>query len=686
MSAIISPSAINGVSLTTRAGKLKSRYSEDERLRILGATKADLDDTINLFCPDRPHYSATRRHSQDPRDWMTPVGRLPDSEVLRHLTGNLTPGINPRWVAPHSWEVTWWIGIDVDYRGDRVDFERRCEFVIQALGNLGVPRVAILKSLTPSGGRHYRFFTTEKVHLRDIPRVMALVGLHESSGQIEIFPKLNKGMRLPFGFIPEREHDPQAWLRFIRAYRRRKFPRVSWQECSERASQHATAELERNVDGPSVNGVDVAESKSQGQCPRITRMTHLGIPKVLRTTQPGQAVQSKDRYMQLLSRPFTNPSEAIELWHLGICAEGTRNEATKRMAWHLLFVKGLDANEAASQLVKWVYETGCQTSKDVRNDNNRGTRKVEEDIRRLVQRLVDIHTPTDAHEKDLSRFSMEELRAIIEKLGETKADDAVISVALSFLRFAKLRGNQQNDGWTVQVAVNGVIRKWPECRGMKYKPLIEALKKCGLIEMTREKRQSANGTGRPRTYLVRVRPELRTGAGMSREEALQSAAQLRRSAETLGMTAHSSTDTVNTYRRSIPPTSSEEMRKLKGVAGQERIQDGEQLKSQDGNPTAADLTVFRFRQAVSAGLAELMEHNSTSTSTGPWTDKRSSSDIRLSSRPMDQMSATDNIFGRGTGRRHLPRRFRQRHKPRQDDDLNSAFTLKKSLDGSLVST
>ena len=228
MSAISIQPAINGVSLLTRAGKPKSRYSAGERLQILGATQADLNATIKLFCPNGPLYAATRRNSDDPRDWTTPRGRLPDSEVLRHLTGNLTTGINPRWVAPHSWEATRWIGIDVDFREDRDDFKRRCDFVIQALGKLGVPNEAILKSLTPSGGRHYRFFTTKKVRVTDIPPVMAMVGLHESSGQIEIFPKLNKGMRLPFGYIPGREHNPRQWLRFIRAYRRGKFPRMNW--------------------------------------------------------------------------------------------------------------------------------------------------------------------------------------------------------------------------------------------------------------------------------------------------------------------------------------------------------------------------------------------------------------------------------------------------------------------------
>lgn len=675
MSAIISPPAINGVSLVTRAGKPKSRYSSEERLHILGATKADLNATIRLFCPDGPLYAATRRDSEDPRDWITPRGRLPDSEVLKHLTGSLTPGINPRWVAPHSWEATWWIGIDVDFRGDRDDFQRRCKFVLEALGKLGVPNDAILKSLTPSGGRHFRFFTTRKVRVSDIPLVMALVGLHESSGQIEIFPKLNKGMRLPFGYIPGREHDPRKWLRFIRAYRRGRFPRMNWLGCLQRASEHATAVLDGKVPNTGVNATAIVGPASEVQRRRITRVNLLGIPKRQRATQPNPADQSKDRYRELLSRPITKPSEATELWSMGICAEGTRIEVTKRLAWHLLFVRRLPLNDAANKLVEWVYETGSHTSADVRADRNRGTRKVEEETRQIVQWMVDNHTATDAPEHDLSRFSVEELQAIQKTLHESAADE-LVSVALCFLRFAKLHGAPQADGWLVQVSVNGVIRKWPGCRGMKYKPFIEGLKACGLIEVTREKRQSSNGTGRPRTYLIRIQPELRTGAAMSHEDALRLAAQAVRPSQEAGMTPLSHNNNMNTYRRSIPPSSSEEMRKQMGEAGQEGIQVEDQstkLKriSPDTHPAS-----MSFQQAEAARFAELFGGGTTPTRTRPLTITRGRPHTELSSGPIDQMVTRIHISGMGTGRGGWLRRFRTLPRPRPDETTpDSAFLM-----------
>ena len=45
---------INGVSLLTTEGKRRARYSDKERLQILGATPEELDATLDLFAPRRP--------------------------------------------------------------------------------------------------------------------------------------------------------------------------------------------------------------------------------------------------------------------------------------------------------------------------------------------------------------------------------------------------------------------------------------------------------------------------------------------------------------------------------------------------------------------------------------------------------------------------------------------------------
>ena len=295
------------------------------------------------------------------------------------------------------------------------------------------------------------------------------------------------------------------------------------------------------------------------------------------------------------------------------------------------------------------------------------------------------HTPTNAPEQDLSRFSVKELEAIQETLREATTDEALVSVALSFLRFAKLRGGAQDDGWMVQIAVNGVIRKWPGCGGMKYKPLIDSLKKCGLIEVTRNKRQSSNGTGRPRTYLIRVQPELRTGAAMSHEEALQFTARSVRAVQAADMKTLSPVNNVNTYRRSIPPTSSEEMRKKKEEAGQECIQVKNRSMQLGNNSPDADPMLNRFRQAESARLATLCNKSISATLTRPLTVTRSNSDIRQSSGPMDQMVTTVQIPVMRVDRGQWPRRFRQWHRPRQDVESAPVTTSLMSSDRSNVS-
>ncbi len=681
MPSIIDRPTVNGVLLVTRDGKQKSRYSAEERLQILGATQADLNATIKLFCPDGPLYAATRRDSEDPRAWMTPRGRLPDSEVLRHLTGNLTPGIKPRWVAPHSWEATGWIGIDVDYRGNRDDFQRRCNLVIDALGHLGIPKDAILKSITPSGGRHYRFFTTRKVRVTDVPQLLAMVGLYESSGQIEIFPKLNKGMRLPFGYIPGRDHDPRKWLRFIRAYRRKKFPRVNWLDCMQRASQYANAELNGVAIPPSMNPVELIPEKPQcfDKRRRITRTCTLGIPRWQQTIQQDDIA----RYTELLSRPFANSSEATELWNLGICSAGTRIEATKRLAWHLLFVRRLSNMEAANKLVHWVYETGSETSSDVVTDNRNGTREVEEETRNIVQWMVANHISTEAPEQSLSHFSQDEVKTVLMTLSGAGGNEALVSVALSFLRFAKLHGTPVVDGWLVQISVNGVIRRWPGCGGMKYKQFVEALKASGLIEVTREKRQSSNGTGRPRTYLIRVQPELRTGATMSQTEAVELAAQSAHGGQATGMAILSSENILNTYRRSIPPTSSENMRKIQEEVGHETSHVENQSTALKSDSPDAKSTLNSFRQAEATRLAALFKPVTAPTPICTLTAIRSSSDIRKSSGPVDQMVTTVQMTAMDGGHGRWRRRFRRLHRPGQDVETTQIST---SSDRSIVPT
>jgi hypothetical protein len=559
--------SVNGVSLVTKSGTWKSRYSPAERLRILGATNADLRSFIEVFCPGEPLYAATKPKSNDPREWTTPRGRLPATEVLRHLTADMTPGIAPRWIAPHSWGATWWIGIDVDLRGDRDDFQRRCTLVRRAFAILGVPANAMLMSQTPSGGRHFRFFTRRKVRVADIPEVMERVGLRESPGQIEIFPKLKKGMRLPFGHIPGTTHDPRAWLRFIRKYRRGKFPRVNWLDCSTRAAEHCRKVLE-GARGGSVFDSLASPEKAAHRTRLTTSASLMRAPRAKSGKPSPTGDHAFDRYLQLLSKQCASPAEAMELWDLGIRAAGTRIAATKRMAWHLLFVKRLPLEDVAGQLVRWVYSTGATTSVDVKADLEAGTRKVERETRRLVAWLAEKHGHDRAKGVDRSLFSTAEVEAIEAKLKASTFDPLVTSVALHFLRYAKLHGTPVADGWSVQVSVNGVIRKWPGCRGTHSRRVIEALIACGLLRKTKERVRSTNRTGRPRTFLCAIAPELRAGASMPHENALALVTNMLTNTKKGAEAALCPSTLRSTYRRSIPPAPNGESTKSRREAGQ----------------------------------------------------------------------------------------------------------------------
>jgi len=598
---------INGVALYTKSGKAKSRYSRQERLRILGATQKDLDDTIRLLCPGRPPYAATRRDSCDPRAWTTPRGRLTQDDVLRHLTGSQTPGINPRWIAPHSWEVTRWIGLDVDFRGDQEDFRRRCKAVRRILKRLGVKREAILKSLTPSGGRHYRFFLDQKVRVKDVAETLALAGIEEVPGQVEVFPKRNKGMRLPFGEIPGRRHSARPWLRFIRACRHQKFPLVQWFRLRRRAQKIAEDVFCGRAE-PIVIATKPTPAKPKREslelCPS-RQPIKLGIPKKSQAETIASTAEVA-RYLELLSTPVKKPSDVDELWNLGIRCPGTRTAVTKRIAWNLLFVRRLTPAEVITQLVRWVYTTGKTTSIDVAADLRRGTRKVAKETENVVGWLVAHHphqAPLDADKRCISKSEIEIIR---DRLGNKTHDSALVCVALNFLRFAKLNGIATPDGWCVRVAVNGVIRRWPGCRGMGYKPLIDALKECGFVRMTREKKQSADGTGRPRTYLVCVPPDLRLGATLAVEEATAIALQRAEKTAPADMNALRIEKLSDTYRRSIPPTPLGELREHE----REVQKDSRNVRNQsDFGGISMALPFGQGRGRVFAGVVEKVCEN-----------------------------------------------------------------------------
>lgn len=570
-------SEINGISVLTRSGKLKSRYSKSERLQIIGGTPEDLKDYIELFCPDRPLYAKTRGKSDDPRDWSTPIGRLTEDEVVKHLTGNLIPGIIPRWIAPRSWEVTTWVGIDVDFRGDRADFVKRCKLVLESLEKAGITKKHILKSITPSGGRHYRFFLDRKVRTWEIENILSRIGLHESSGQIEIFPRTTKGMRLPFGYVPGQKHDPNQWLKFIRKYQAGRVPKVNWREFDRHTEE--ISQLDQST--ANLNGIESEHQPVTRLKSRRVNSCSLGVPRSKQLSSDNN--NDKIRYQDLLSRPFGHVSDAKELWNLGIQTPGTRTEATKRMAWHLIHAKSIQSEQAMKLIVDWVYETGKETSQDVQQDLTNDTRCVEDQTKSIVEWMVLHGNASEVYSKDLTFISTHEIQAICEILEDEIQNDRLVASALRFLRFAKLHGNDCEDGWEVQIAINGVVRKWPECRGSNYyKPIIDSLVEKGLIIRTREKRQTGNGTGRPRTYKIHVAPSLRSEANLTHDEAIEYINQKVVSPNSADQTASTACIEPDTYRMFKHPHHPEKMDEANTEVRQD-IQRSEKFQSTSTN-------------------------------------------------------------------------------------------------------
>lgn len=521
MNTTLAVSEINGVPLFTKSGTPKTRYSDDERFRIIGGSKRDLEVFVELFCPGKPLYAATRGKTDDPRDWTTPRGRLQESDVLKHLVGNLTPGIKPRWIAPKTWEVTRWFGLDVDYRGDKEDFKRRKSFVIRLLKFLRIPRRAILVSITPSGGRHYRIFLKQKIRVSDIPIALARIGIKESSGKVEIFPKQTKGMRLPFGYLPGKQHDPRLWRNFIRNYRRGLIEKVCWYKLLKRITSIEKKRLARIAtqsiagDHPVKNPLHHTHQSRESIRPHRSTNMIQSRSVVTEDIEVAGGVGSKVlAYEQLLARKVEAPQDVKLLLELGIQKKGTRVEVTKRIAFHLLFVRQEPPDKVKEFLIAWVYRTGEHTSVDVMADNKKRTRTVERQTAYFVDWLVKNHENKQASLKsskpsgDKQRVTDEELCIIRQHLQNVPQLPFLESSALNFLKFAKLHGKSTPEGWEAQVAIRGVVRRWPGCDGMRYKPIMDALKACGLVTMTRDKKQSSNGSGRPRTYLLRVAPSL----------------------------------------------------------------------------------------------------------------------------------------------------------------------------------
>jgi hypothetical protein len=538
------PAAIAAIAVYRRDGKPRRRFSESERIALLGH-KSELDEFMRLLARRRCPYIRQRTDTNGRREWKTVPHRLRRDDVVKHLLANQIPGVAATWVGTRAWERTSYVAVDVDNRGDRQDFEARCHRVESALLVLGIPTKSLLIQQTPSGGRHYYFFLYESICTAHIRPVLELVGLTHCNGQYEIYPSEDQGLRLPFGYVPSQPHDPDAWWKFILAYKAGTFPRVNWKRCCKRAESYAQKHQTETVKNglPSTSPTNLRSSSLRRKQPLSP--LPMGLPKAARTV-----LQPQENMTRQLG---TRPKDIDDLWQRGIQKEGTRVEATKQLAWYFIFIRGMSEEEAAEEIIEWAYRTGRHTSRDVKADIENNTRKVAEQTRSIVAWYA--ARRREGQRSSPGRFSAQEINALVERVAALPLPlrSARVRFAIDFLNFAKREGSRQGDGWTCCPSVRGIIRKWKNCSGTRYKAHLDWALQVGLIKMIREKWQPKIRKGRARTYAIYVPQSPASERTLSYSAAIEYACQQLSSREISSTTPFERCSGNDTYTKIVSP-------------------------------------------------------------------------------------------------------------------------------------
>ncbi len=479
-----------------------AQRAADHRRQLLGHGQ-EFEWFKELFVPKcKPHISQLEIDGARQK-WSTVHHFLRDDDLVRHLLGDRVPSGNTKWVGVFGWEKTKYVAIDVDLRGDRPDFESRCWKVKKILARLGIRDECVLESPSPSGGRHYYFFLYQRVGLFHVRNVLSMAGLDHLPGQHEVFPTTENAIRLPFGHLPHQDLDPELWVRTTRDLMQGRIPRVNWKRCVARAemiySRIPPAWLYRA-------GRDPGSSQQSGSRLGKTKPTE---PRSSRNVNRATSSATMGgRYHELLARGIRNTKEAEELIQLGIQAAGTRVEATKHIACHLIFARKMGEQDATEFLVEWVYRTGRDFSKDVAADLAGGTRSVEEQTRDIVAwyELLRRNNSSSKPAAPPQRFAPAELDKVasVSLRVEKRLRKLQALFGLNFLRLAKACGEYIGDHWEIRAATKEVLRTWKGCSGMRYKERLDAACEAGLISVVKNSWHNPRGRGRARTFGVHL--------------------------------------------------------------------------------------------------------------------------------------------------------------------------------------
>jgi hypothetical protein len=541
----------------TKQGQVKTRLSRHDKLKMLSPrapskrTLAWLKSFQQLFYFSR--FAPILRRAGG--NWATLSRPLTLDEIARHLLGDRVPTLNPIWVGSRGGKSIRFVAIDVDNHPPPPDlsdaikhahnevaqrnliekqrklqkrlaippFTVRCQQVEAALQLLGIdpsnPNEVLIQA-TPSGGRHYYFFLDASYSPGQIPDLLQAAGLREADGQIEFYPKANRGLRLPFGHVPNERFRPWAWIKFIKAYRNRTIRRFSFQELYDNLDRNT---LRRQSPAPEQPGSPPAPLT---QSPTPQRPLPRGVPKARQArpypTLPSPCASSPpydppataaaSRYLAILEQGIKSNRDADELLALGIAVPGTRTQALKRLATHLMWFRGLTAEAAAEFLTRWAMDPRHK-SKDIQADLANGTQHVAAHINRICQwwakkqRSQTEIADTRPSGPLFSPAELNTLRAFVLPLPkEDRLPQA--HFLLSFLWFAKQHGRPTPDhqGWKAAPAITAVVKKWPGCRhGNDY--TLRFTRANGLIGVITPHRHNPHGKGLARTYRIAVTVE-----------------------------------------------------------------------------------------------------------------------------------------------------------------------------------
>jgi hypothetical protein len=526
----------------TQAGLPKRRFSYREKLDLLGCTDAHLTAFLELFAPKRKDYIITRAKSGDPKSWTKGHGLLNPALLARHLLGDSLPPLNAQWVGARGAKTTYWFCLDLDnHAHDTDDLHRRRHSCLLALSHIGVTDAHVLTVPTPSQGLHLYVFFDCPIYTDTIEPTLTQIGITHTPGQVEIYPNPARALRLPYGYCPLATPADQ--------------PHISWTQLVESLLPHLFDDgnsLSPNVSSPVIATLNWREAQALARNyavlhstaptnpkspPRNRRSPHtlpsastyavLGQPRKAQVTPANTA-----RYQELLNQPTSSPQDVEELLALGILLPGTRLQCLKKIAWHLVFVRHLPADEATQFLSAWAYAHGDQ-SKDIKQDLANHTTKVHDQIVELItwlheqkaQRSPPSSTATTDNPASSSRtatFAPEDLHAIrtaTQSVPSWQRFDFA-RFLLYLLNFAKLHGKPTPDGYEVTVSVSSVLRKFPASSGSKYRTYLDHFIRNNVIRLLKEKVQTNNHTGRPRTYFLAIAPAPQSSAMLDFDTAL----------------------------------------------------------------------------------------------------------------------------------------------------------------------